>query len=197
MLTFDEQLHEYKLDGLKIPSVTQILKESGLSSFNNVPEHLLQESATIGKHVHRATELADLDMLDMDSLDELYLTYLVQWEKFKKDYSFIQEQIELKLVHPILRFAGTIDRVGTMLINGKTHRVILDIKTGIKTKEVAIQLAGYSILYNRAVSKKEQATIRVAVYLKPDSYKVETFTNKADENIFLSALNITNWKRSK
>jgi len=195
-LTFDDGLHQYKLDNQTIPSVTQILKEAGLSSFDKVPEHLLREAKILGKHVHRATELADLDMLDRDSLDPLYLSYLEQWEKFKLDYLFVPDFIELELFHQTLRYAGRVDRVGMIRINGKSHRAIVDIKTGIKTKEVAIQLAGYQKLYNQDLPKDEQATIRVAVYLKPEGYKVETFANKADENIFLSALNITKWKRS-
>lgn len=196
-LTYDDGCHLYKLDGLEIPSVTQILKEAGLSSFDNVPEHLIQESRITGKHVHKATELADLDMLDRDSLDPLYLAYLEQWEKFKLDYSFKVRWCELEIYHPILKYAGRIDRIGDIDINGKTIRAVVDIKTGIKTKEVAIQLAGYSMLFNYGLDKKSEVKIRVAVYLKPDGYKVETYTNKTDENIFLSALNITKWKKAK
>lgn len=195
-LTYDDGLHQYKLDGQTVPSVTQVIKEAGLSTFANLPEHILQEAAIKGKHIHKATELADLDMLDRDSLDPFYLAHLEQWEKFKLDYLFVPEFIELELFHPILKYAGRVDRVGMIRINGKSYRAIVDIKTGMKTKEVAIQLAGYAKLFNHDLPKAEQANIRVAIYLKPDSYKAETFTNKADENIFLSALNITNWKRS-
>lgn len=196
MLTFDEENHLYKLDEKVIPSVTQILKEAGLSSFGNVPEHILEPACILGKHVHKATELADLDMLDRESLDPLYLQYLESWESFKQDYLFVPDFIELELFHQTLKFAGRIDRVGMIRIKNQNLRAIVDIKTGMKTKEVAIQTAGYQLLFNNSVIRKDQIKIRLAVFLKPSGYKVETYTNKADENIFISALNITNYLRS-
>lgn len=190
-LTYDDGSHLYKLDGLTIPSVTQIIKEAGLSEFNNVPDHVLEHSRIIGKHVHLATELYDKKDLDMDSLDPYYKKYLDSWIDFCNDYKFVPTEIELQLFHKVLRYAGTIDRVGLI---GKTLAIV-DIKTGAKVKSTKIQTAGYQLLYNYDKTTVK-AKKRFAVYLKATGYQVEEHTSNNDVNVFLAALTITNYKRS-
>lgn len=190
-LIFDEEQHKYTYNGVVIPSVTQILQTAGLSSFGNINESVLQEAGERGKLVHQYTEDYDNGVLDLDLLSSTYRGYIDSWASFIKDYNFVPQYVEVPLAHKWLKFAGTIDRVGTI---NKDELIILDIKSGVKTPEVAIQTAGYKILFESNFGVKIKK--RLAIFLKPTGYKVEVFTKKADENIFLSALNITNWKRS-
>lgn len=189
MLTFEKEDHIYKYNGIKVPSVTQIIKEAGLSELNSVPQEILEEKADIGNKVHKATELYDRDNLDVDSIHPILLNYVSSWEKFRKDFQFIPEEIELELVHNLYRFAGRVDRVGT--IYGKKSKVIVDIKTGMKLKSHSLQTAGYKLLYeqNGKISK------RFSVYLTQEDYKISEHKNRYDENVFLAALTITNYKR--
>ena len=68
-MEFNPDTHEYKEKGLTIPSVTQILKESGLINFGFIDPELLAMKADLGTKVHQTTEYYDNDTLDMDSLD--------------------------------------------------------------------------------------------------------------------------------
>ena len=50
-LTFDEEKHEYRLDGEVLPSVTGILREMGFVD----DTYFTEDSAARGTAVHRAT----------------------------------------------------------------------------------------------------------------------------------------------
>lgn len=191
-LTYNDTNHEYKLNGLIIPSVTQVLKGAGLVNLDFVNEDLLAEKADLGKKVHLTTELFDNGTLDIDFLHPTLKAYLDSWIKFKADFNFTPTDIELQLFHKLYRFAGRVDRVG--LANGVL--TLVDIKSGIHTKTHAIQTAAYTLLYNQDKKKGEQIKKRFTVYVKPEGYKVEENKGANDQNIFLAALTIHNYLRS-
>jgi hypothetical protein len=190
-LVFNEETHTYKLDGVIIPSVTQILNESGLVNLDWIDADLLAETADLGQKVHSTTELYDTQDLDFNKLHPTLKNYLDGWIKFKKDYDFIPMEIEMQLSHPVYRYAGRIDRVGFI---GKDLTVV-DIKSGTKQKVHALQTAGYKCLYDVDKKKIEQIKRRICVYLNQDGYEVEEYKSAQDINVFLSALTITNYKR--
>jgi hypothetical protein len=188
-LVFDNDSHTYKINGLIIPSVTQIIQGAGLTNFDNVPDFILKEKADLGTKVHSATELYDKGTLDRKSLHPVLKRYLNSWIEFKKDYGFIVEGIEDTYYHPLYNFIGRVDRTG--LINNK--KVLVDIKSGMKYKTHAIQTAGYQILYDYDKHKTERIKERLTVYLSETGYKVEPNKNPNDTNVFLAALTIFNF----
>lgn len=191
MLTFDEKKHEYKLDGLVIPSVTQIIKAAGLINLDYVGPQLLKEKADLGKKVHLTTELYDRDSLNINELHPTLKEYLDGWIKFKEDYNFTPTEIELMSAHHLYKFAGRIDRIGFIA----KDLTLLDIKSGSKQKSNAIQTAGYALLYDQDKKKTEQIKKRMVVYLLPEGYRVESHTDPNDKNVFLAALTISNFKK--
>lgn len=193
MLTFDEAKHEYKESGLTIPSVTQIISDVKLIDLSFINEDLLKEKAELGNNVHLTTEMCDNDKLDISRLHPVLMAYLNQWIKFKKDFNFLPLEIEPMYYHSAYKFAGRIDRVGFI----EDKKSIIDLKTGMKFKSHAIQTAGYKLLYNFKREKGEMAKRRYCVYLTEDSYKVEENKEQTDEAVFLAALTIYNYKRSK
>jgi hypothetical protein len=192
-LTFEPESHLYKVDGVVVPSVTQVIKEAGLSELEYVPERTLREKADLGNKVHKATELLDRDNLDVESIHPILLNYVAMWEQFKKDFGFEAQDIELTLHHPLYRFAGRIDRVG--LVNGKLS--IVDIKSGGKYNTHSLQTAGYKLLYDHDKLKKEQIKNRMSVYLSQENYSIFEHKDSQDERVFLAALTITNYKRMR
>lgn len=196
--TYNDELHEYKLNGLKIPSVTQVIEDVfPMSEF--IPKELLKQKADLGKKIHSTTELYDKGTLDEKSLHSILQNYLNQWIKFRKDYNvqfnleLLSENIELMAYHSVYKFAGRIDR--TCLVS--KEKSIIDIKSGTEQKTHQLQTAAYSMLVNQLLDKKLQIKKRYAVYLSETDYKVKPHTNTNDENIFLSCLSIYNYKRRK
>lgn len=192
MLQFEEEGHKYIWDGLRVPSVTQILENVGISDFSNVPESILNNSINFGLAVHKMCELYDRGMLEMKSLDPQLLPVLGQWQKFLKDYQVKLDPnfIEQAFYCSKFKYAGTPDRVCTI----KDRNIVLDIKTGAVNPSHAIQLAAYQLGIAEEGLKIQG---RWTIYLSAEKYKIEIYKKQSDFSVFLSALNIYNWKKNK
>lgn len=193
-ITFDENKHEYKVDGSVIPSVTQILDSNGFSDFGRVPPEILERSSLFGKAVHKTIELHCKGKLDEESLDPELKPYLKAWENFVFDFVYDHQKSEIQGYNEKYRFCYTFDQGG--MINYKKIRCacLLDIKTGQQKSCDKVQVNGG---YALAVDKNILTGI---LYLnpefKPSGYKIIfSMDNKRDQAIFLSALTIHNYKK--
>ncbi|MBW2646974.1 MAG: hypothetical protein JRE23_12535 [Deltaproteobacteria bacterium] len=179
-LIFDPKRHEYTVGGVRLPSVTGILNEV-FQPKNYAEEYHL----TRGKYAHLATELYDKGELDESTIDDTILPYLEAWRKFRTETGFVPEEIELKLYSETLRFAGTLDRIGTL----GTDKILLDIKTGAGFGMARYQTAGYEILYGKKLK-------RYGVLLTAEGkYKIQPFKDKTDGNVFRACLTVYNVKK--
>lgn len=188
MLTFDEETHIYRWNGMVIPSVTRIL--GMLTDLKHIPADVLRYAADRGKAVHYGTELYDEDNLDWASVDDELVPYIEAWADFRATTGFTPTLIEHPVFHPALFYAGKLDRVGTM--DGEI--VLLDIKTS-KTMypTVGPQLAAYAT----ALATEKSApnvTRRAAVQLKDDgTWALHEYEDKHDWPVFLAAKTLLGW----
>jgi hypothetical protein len=173
----------------ELPRVTAILRESGLSDFSKVNASVLIHAQEFGSAAHKACELDDLGILDMDKLSAPLLPYLEAWRKFRKDYnlSFVRDEIERHLVSTKWNFQGTPDRIA------RADNILVDIKTStVIYPSVAIQCAAYTILAEENGMKIKK---RFCVQLKEDGYSVTPYNEISDRTVFLSALNCYRFKQ--
>lgn len=188
-LTFknENDEHVYELDGVVVPSVTQVLQGVGLINFDGVPAAALEYARNRGSLVHQALEFYDQDDLDVYSLDPAIASYLPGYQRYLIDSGFIPETIEQRVYHEQYRYAGTLDRTGTM--GGK--RVLIDLKTGAVDKWVALQTAAYEMCLPDGYE-------RYALQLTAEGkYKLTKFSDHRDRQVWLSALALFNWKGQK
>ncbi len=187
MLTFNEEQHEYRWNGVVVPSVTQIL--APMVDYSVVPEARMKAAQELGSMVHKATELFDLGVLDEDDLDPILKPYLDAWKKFRSDVGFVPDTVEKQIYHPTLRYCGTSDRTGTI----RGRKAVLDIKKMMALGPViGLQLAAYQEMHNL-----EGAGIvaRYALSLRADgTYRLQEYTDSVDLPAFMSLLTIRNWK---
>jgi hypothetical protein len=193
--TFDPEKHEYALNGLRLPSVTQILESVGLSpDYSGVPADHLEFARDRGDKVHKATALDDRGDLDEDTLDPRIAPYLEAWRQFRRDHHFEPVEIEFMFYSKRHGYAGTLDRLGA---SDLAEHTLIDLKTcqKIDLKSVGPQTGGYSWGYcefsGQAIYKQIK---RFAVRLQPDGYKLIECKNRQDFDVFLHALSIVNWK---
>ena len=191
-LEFTAENHIYRLEGVVIPSVTQIIKDAGLVNFDFISDELLAAKADLGNKVHKTAELNDKGILDYEDLHPKLRGYLDSWIKFRKDFGFIPSEIEMEYFHPLYRYAGKIDRVGTA--NGVL--TLVDIKSGIKQKYHHVQLGGYKVLYDYDKAPKAKIKKRLIVHLSGTGYKIEECKSDSDMAVFLSCLSIYNFKKN-
>jgi hypothetical protein len=187
MLTFEKDTHTYRWNGSPVPSVTQIIRDVGLSELHGKQSNI-DIAGDFGDKVHLATEFWDKNELDIDALDLKLKPYLDCWIQFKKDYNIRILHTEMMLYHEALGYAGTIDRI----VKFNSHVCVLDIKTGSTiSQSTELQLAGYKLLYCHTMNIPSCSIYRMAVQLKPDGFaKVQPYKSPSDENCFVSAVNV-------
>jgi hypothetical protein len=166
MIEFNAKDHTYKMDGVQLPSVSQILQEAG-----KVPKFPNNGAAQRGTDIHDLCKLFDRGVILAGFGEDKYQGYLLAWAQFLIDAKFLSfDHIEEPIGSSIYGFAGTPDRVGI----GPAGECVIDIKSGQKASFHALQLNAYRIL------AEENYGIKVlhlwAVYLRENGrYSVEPY----------------------
>ena len=179
-LVFNADMHTYTLGGRVLPSVTQVL--SVLDQYEGVPPSVLEAAREFGQHVHAACDLDNRGVLDEDALDPALAPYLAGWRKYRADSGLVIVESELRLHDARLGYAGTCDVLGEL----RGQQVVIDIKSGLVPKTVGAQCAAYA----HALKVRR----RYCVQLLPNDYRVHALTDASDFSLFISCLNITNWR---
>lgn len=189
MLTFDEDAHQYRYDGVVKPSVTQVL--SKLHDFSLVPKDVLAAACERGTAVHLLCQYHDEGDLDQSSVGE-YRGYLDAWIKFCADYAANWTGIEARGDSKRYGFAGTYDRRG--MFGAIPGLWIVDLKTAKQAHPVwGMQLSAYRAMVAETDPNYALAR-RASVQLKLDgTYKFIEWCDPEDWTAFLSLIQISNW----
>lgn len=183
-LTFDAEAHAYHVGGVRWPSVTQVLDP--LQELDGIPRAVLEAAARFGTNVHAACHLLNVGALDMAALDPALAPYVVAWEKFLTDTGAKVIASEMRVAHARLRYAGTLDTI--CLIKG--YRELVDIKsTAAIPRTAGPQTAAYAEAINEPRIRRRVVQLR-----KDGTYRSQPLTDRTDWNLFLSALNIHQWR---
>lgn len=132
MIEFIEEEHIYLIDGVIVPSVTQILEKVFPHKYEGIPTEILNKKAEYGTKVHKLIEILETKKpkrpiaylkryYDMDYIQEESIR---QYLKIKEQYNIEVLESE-KVVAYKDKYCGTLDMKAT--VNGKT--AIIDIKT--------------------------------------------------------------------
>lgn len=160
---FDDD-HTYLVDGIIMPSITQILKRTFSHKYESVNSAVLNAAAERGTEVHKAIEMYCKNGEDSE-LKEV------------RNFKFLQKQYEFDAVDnevPVILFrddepvgAGRLDMVLSM--DGKLG--LADIKrTSVLDKEyVGLQLNLYRMAYMYCYDKKIE--FLKAIHLREDKRK--------------------------
>ena len=201
--TFDDATHTYRIDGVIVPSVTQVLRLGGLElSFPNVPESIREAAREKGSAVHEACDFFDEEKLDWDHLREkatMLVPYMEAWKDFRFVYPMRKDETAEEIVwSKALGVAGKLDR-------RCGDEIIRDIKTSKRLSwTMGVQLAGYVALYLHGTEgvalgdPLRRAFVNVkreVVQLCDDgTYHVERYDDPDDLMLFTAALTITRAK---
>ena len=183
---YNEDLHEYRIDGTQVPSVTTILRAAGLynDSFFTV------DSRDRGIYVHKACLYYLQDDLDDRIILDEYRGHIEAFKKFmaEADCKPHLGLCEIPWFSEIWLFGGTIDM--PCVINGKES--IIDIKSGAESPTTGIQLAAYGMLYDVPSAN------RYGLHLKANGqYKLIPYTDRNDIKIFNAALTLYHWRQER
>jgi len=195
MLTFDAETHRYFWNGQQVPGVTTIL--APLTDFSAVDPDVMRRASKFGSAVHHLCELSDLgEDLAAFEIDPALLPYLQAWRSFYSDWNVQWSAIENRVFHPALRYAGTLDRVGTLLAPGepahRRHAAMVDIKTSTSLyPAVGPQLAAYARAHDPLTGGSLR---RYAVQLRGDAtYVCKEYRDADDFATFSALLALRTW----
>jgi len=143
-LTFTTDPHAYQLNGVTIPSVTQIMRFASREVYGDIDRAVLDAAADRGTRVHAQTEAYDL--YGFAETDDDTAGYFAGYMKFIADYLPVWTGIEWMGYHKALRYAGRIDRFGFVMPDDGTGVDELDIKTTSQMHPILlkIQHGGYA-----------------------------------------------------
>lgn len=178
---FDEEKHAYTVGGKIYPGVTSVI-----SSCLGSNPFWTEFGRDFGRAVHKAIHYYSDGDLDFNLLDDRIKPRIDAYVRFCEDKQFKSDLSEQALYHPKYRYCGMIDQA-------QIDRVVPDFKCGQHLPEHGLQLAAYvhllpnPYIYDRwGVQLKEDGKYKIEVYKK---------TNLSNDfNIFLSMLNIYNWR---
>lgn len=196
LLEFDEAAHVYRLEGRPVPSVTQVLQL--INSFDGVPLDVLERAREFGQHVHRAVELDSKGELDEESLDPALAEYLAGWRLFLRERKARVVASELRVCSRKLRYAGTLDA----LVEIAGRLTLIDVKSGaVPILTVGPQTAAYLKALRECWPSMSKTVLppslpRACVRLMPNDYQFVPLRDGRDWNVFLSALNIHQWRNT-
>lgn len=174
MIEFIEEEHLYLLDGVIIPSVSEILHFIFPSKYLNVPKEVLNAKASYGTTIHEIIEKVEKnkEISNLNYIQEASLNQYLRLKQERKIEVLKQEQI----VHYEDKYAGRFD----MIANVKNEYSLCDIKTtSILDKEyLSWQLSLY------AFAKNEKFDKLYAIWLpKKDLGQLVEINRKTDEEI--------------
>ncbi len=137
MIEFNEELHQYKVNGKILPSVSQIMKRMSDDVYNTVNPYVLENARIRGTAVHKAIEMYEL--FGIEPTDDEILIYFNRYLKAKEKHKFVVTNSELILTNNV--FCGTLDQIVKM----EDVTCINDIKVTSKRNMelLEVQLAGY------------------------------------------------------
>lgn len=143
-LVFYDDTHEYSVDGVRVPGVSEIIRFMAREIYKDVAKWRMEEAAERGTLVHACCET--LDKTGACEVPNEISGYVAAYASFLRSHRVEWRGIEKALYHPQLLYAGTIDRYGIL----DDIPVVLDIKTNAQPNYALVdaQLGGYGLLAN-------------------------------------------------
>jgi hypothetical protein len=207
---FEAETHTYRLNGIRVPSVTQVLTEERFIDFSMVPNGTLEQAQFRGQYVHRVLHLYLEDDFDLDDCAPEYrgyvdsaLLYLMRLKKRPlRDTNGRAIAVEYRFWHVPRMFAGTVDYLGwdvddVLSIDdwktGEPEDVAAALQTaayecGIRTCLLPAQLPTYSGPIRRRAVK---------LYRDGQPARAEPYDDPRDLSIFFSALTCVHFRRNR
>lgn len=161
VLTFDDRRHIYRLKGIELPSVTQVMKPLSDETYRSVEPRVLNRAADKGTAVHNAIE--NYISFGIEDIDPEFSGYFTAFLRWYQEFNVKPIASEYRLYHKFMGYAGTADLICD--IGGQLH--LVDYKTTQQIEEmlVKVQLKAYEkALDSLGVEPKKTA----ALHLKRD-----------------------------
>ena len=188
-LQFDEVRHFYSLNGIKIPSVTEIMRPLTKSHYGEINLDILNAAAKRGKEVHQAIE--NFFAFGIDDVPPEHEGYYLAFKDWLNKSNPEIIAAESRISHKTLRYAGTSDLACIM----HDKMVCVDFKTSTQIVDMLtrVQLEAYSRAFESHGFKFDEKAI--VLLHKNGKWSTKTYASSDSEawEVFGSLLLIHNY----
>lgn len=157
IIDFNEEKHEYSVDGEKVPSVSEILAPLSADRYSQIDKFVLKNAAERGTAVHAATRAIDYGFAPEEdfSISAYLKAYYMFLREVKPEWEMIEHIVGyVRYAGDKPYYCGTIDRYGK--IDGKP--CVVDIKTYASlTTDAYISASCQTALYRDAIESHQLA----------------------------------------
>ncbi len=143
-IDFNEEKHIYTLRGVRLPSVTQIMRPMSAMLYESVSEATLMEAADRGTRAHES--VSNYVLYGIEEYDEDTEQYVKAFLQFQRDFKPTWVASEYRTYHKIMRYAGTIDLIGYIEPDDGTGVDVVDLKctSVFHSTMLATQIGAYA-----------------------------------------------------
>ena len=151
-LAFDEEPHIYRLNGVRIPSVTSVMEPLNRAKYDGISARTLRQAAAKGTAVHNSIENAlKFGFVDIPPEHQGYLEAFLKWRDATKPEIVASE---VKLYHKKMLYAGTVDllcriRGDLCLYDYKSVYAVSEMTCGVQLEAYAQALASHGVRVTR------------------------------------------------
>lgn len=172
-LMFFDHGHKYTLDGVELPSVSELCRFISREIYGTVAQYTLDMAADRGTRVHKATEA--LDVYGKVEVTDDIAPYVQAYLKFRQEHDIKWNMVERSMANQKERYAGTIDRYGEL----DGAKSLVDLKTSYTVhKRLAIAQLN---LYRWMIEEEGHAVEKQYIlHLTKDGYKLVEIEKKDD-----------------
>ena len=182
-LIFYDNKHLYEVDGVKMDSVSEVLRFLSREVYDDINQYTLDNAANRGTAVHTACEVL-YKYRQVECTHDIE-PYVMAFLQFLKDHKCEFTDIEKPLADTDLGIAGTPDFCGT--VDGEESIIDMKAQTAIKKTLVKAQLNAYKRL--REVNGKPPVKRLYCLQLMNDG-KYRLYPVAIDDTEFAACLKL-------
>lgn len=183
-IDFDEEQHIYRLRGVRLPSVTQLMKPMSNMVYSDVSEGILMEAADRGTRAHES--ISNMTLYGIEEADADTEPYIEAFKDFTRDFKPSWVASEYRTYHKLMMYAGTIDLIGYVRPDDGNGVDVVDLKTTnvLHRTMLSAQLGAYGeALKSHDVKVRDLYGLQL---LKTGRYQFERVDNGF--NVFLNSM---------
>lgn len=151
-LTFEEEPHIYRLNGVQIPSVSKLMEPLKDKCYGRVGPKTLERAANKGTSVHNSIEnWLKFGIEDVPVEHRGYFDAFLAWhEKYKP----VMVASEMRVYHKLYEYGATVDFLCLLdeelaLVDFKTTYQLMEMTCGVQLEAYYQALASHGIHVNR------------------------------------------------
>lgn len=180
-LTFDEDTHIYRVDGIEVPSVSAVMRPLSNAKYDGISSRTLEKAAAKGTSVHNGIE--NYIKFGIEDVPEEHQGYFQAFLDWWKQYNPVVVASEVRLFNNQLGYAGTADLIAYVedaltLIDYKSTYTVSEMTCGVQLEayDRALLTMGVEVKAKKILHLQKIGRFKYIDFKKNDLERWRVFT---------------------